>query len=251
MRTIHTSIISVAVFSACLVCVGGCSSNSGDGNLPTASISSANDTDPVDSSSTETVTAQPKLSANAATPKLPRKNLYPEVEIKTSVGRIRLKLNAEKAPRTVENFLANYVDRGFYSGTVVHYVERDYIMIAGGYTADLKPQATRTPIRNEARSAPKNLRGTIAMSRDPDYADSATSQFFINLADNDSLDYQESEEGANNGYCVFGEVIQGMDLIDQFASVQVHDVDEFPNVPVDAIVIESISRLDAEVAKRP
>ena len=247
---IYTPVVSAAVLFTCLAFMGGCGSSSSDGP-PTASISTADEEDSVDSWSSESVSTAASVTTGNSPPKPEPKNLHPKVEIKTNLGKICLKLDTEKAPQTVENFLVNYVDTGFYDGTVVHYVEQDYLIIAGAYTEDLQLKSTRAPILNEARTASKNLRGTIAMSRDPDYADSATSQFFINLTDNDGLDFKESEDDVNNGYCVFGEVIEGMDLIERIASAKVHEMKELPNVPVDSIVIESVTRIDTKATKRP
>lgn len=170
----------------------------------------------------------------------PPKNLFPEVVINTSVGAVRVRLNAERAPVTVENFLENYVDRGFYSNTIFHHVDPGYIL-AGGYTPELEPKEVRAVIRNEAANGLKNIRGTVTMSRMPDYADSATSQFFINVTPAPSLDYDEAS--GNAGYCVFGEVVDGMDVVDQIAKAAVHASGDFPQLPVETIVITSIERV--------
>ena len=241
MRTRGKSMIAATGLLLMLVALGGCGSSSDEQSLPTASIPASDKSDELDSSSPG-VTNAPELKS-AATPPKPQRDLHPEVQIKTNLGQIRLQLDAKKAPQTVENFLENYVDRDHYQGTVFHYVESEFIVIAGGYTADLKPKNTRAPIRNESRGAAKNVRGTVAMARDPQYADSATSHFFFNLVDNPSLDYQESDEEVNEGYCVFGKIIDGMDVVTRIAAAKVHDVEGFPNVPVEPVVIESISRV--------
>lgn len=168
---------------------------------------------------------------------------YPQVLIKTTAGEIKIRLNAEKAPLTVENFLENYVKRGFYSGTIFHHVDQGFIIAGGGYTSDGKAKPTRAPIRNEADNGLKNRRGTIAMARDPDYVDSATSQFFINLADNPALDYEASKGDRGYGYCVFGEVVEGMEVVDRIAKVAVRRVDEFPKMPAEPLTVESVTRL--------
>ena len=248
MRATNFIIASAPVFLAALLFLTGCGSGSSEAP-PTASISTNADADSVDTWSKERQAQTASTETADSASKKPKENLHPEVEITTNLGTIRLKLDAETAPQTVENFLVNYVDRDFYRGTIFHYVEKDYLVIAGGYTAALEPKSTRAPILNEARSAQKNLRGTVAMSRDPDYADSATSQFYFNLVDNEGLDFQESEEDANNGYCVFGTVVEGLDLLDRIAAVEVHDAKELPNVPVDPIVIESIRRVGADAAE--
>ena len=163
----------------------------------------------------------------------------PEVLLKTSEGDIRLRLDAEKAPLTVDNFLSNYVNRGFYDGTVIHYVEKGFMLAGGGYTADLQPKPTRAFIKSEANNGLKNKRGTVAMVRQPDHADSAASQFFINLVDNPGLNHAEAEGADKEGYCVFGEVIVGMDVVDRIAEVQVADRGAFPKTPVTPVVIKS------------
>ncbi|MBI2480330.1 MAG: peptidylprolyl isomerase [Planctomycetia bacterium] len=187
-----------------------------------------------------------RLTSDAANPATPapaafQKNLFPEVVIMTSAGDVRVRLNAEKAPVTVDNFLANYVVRGFYSNTIFHHVDPGYI-VAGGYTTDLEAREVRAPIRNEAMNGLKNSRGTITMSRSPQYGDSATSQFFINVTAAPSLDYDESSENA--GYCVFGEVVEGMDVVDRIAKAEVHDTGDFPQMHVEAIVVTAIERVD-------
>ncbi|MEX0818092.1 MAG: peptidylprolyl isomerase, partial [Pirellulaceae bacterium] len=194
------------------------------GNAPTASIST-------DDSSREasevapggggaaTLTAAPSNNA-AHAPVTPQKNLFPEVLIKTTAGDLRVRLNAEKAPVTVENFLDNYVDRGFYNDTIFHHVDPGYIL-AGGYTSGLEAKEVRAPIRNEASNGLRNTRGSVTMSRSPEYGDSATSQFFINVTPAPSLDYDEDNENA--GYCVFGEVVEGMEVVDRIAKSEFHD----------------------------
>ncbi|MHB8864370.1 MAG: peptidylprolyl isomerase [Pirellulaceae bacterium] len=168
---------------------------------------------------------------------------YPEILITTSLGNIRVRLNAEKAPRTVDNFLYNYVEDGFYDQTMFHFVEPGYMLAGGGYTPELQEKPTHTPIPCEANNGLSNRRGTIAMARHPDFIHSATSQFFINLVDNPSLDHRPSDDDAINGYCVFGEVIEGMEVVDRISSVPTHDRQGFVKTPVDPVVIEAISRV--------
>ncbi|MFO7903638.1 MAG: peptidylprolyl isomerase [Planctomycetota bacterium] len=168
--------------------------------------------------------------------------LHPEVSIQTNVGTIQVRLNWEKAPRTVSNFLYNYVETGFYDQTVVHYVESSYLIAGGGYTAALEEKETQPPIPCEADNGLSNERGTIAMARLPDFANSATSQFFINLVDNPDLDYRADETNSMNGYCVFGEVISGMDVVDKIAQMPVHEKNGLMNTPVEPVIIESVTR---------
>ena len=176
-------------------------------------------------------------------PPRPVPNLKPVVAIKTSLGEITVRLDAEKAPVTVDNFLANYVDSGYYEETVFHYVEKGFLIAAGGYTADLQPKEAGAQILNEANNGLKNRRGTIAMARLPEFSKSATSQFFFNLADNQTLDHKSEEHDEEFGYCVFGEIIDGLEVIDEIAKAEVRDSAEFPKVPVQAVRIESVRRL--------
>lgn len=227
----------------CAMLLAGCGSRGGD--LPTASIPSA-DSGAAGSNRgglvIEPVSLQPAGQAFQS-PAIPAEDRFPEVVIKTSHGSIRLKLNAAKAPRTVDNFLYNYVQDGYYDQTIIHYVEQGYLLAAGGYDTRFEEKRTHTPIPCEAQNGLQNRRGTIAMARHPDFAHSATSQFFINLADNNMLDCQPTADDSVNGYCVFGEVIEGMDVLDKIAAVPVHDQEGFPRTPVEPVLIESILRV--------
>ncbi|MCC7086458.1 MAG: peptidylprolyl isomerase [Pirellulales bacterium] len=180
-------------------------------------------------------------SSNSQSEK-PKYNPFPEVAVKTSAGAFTLKLDAQTAPVTVSNFLF-YVNRGKYDGTLLHEVYRGFIVLGGGFDEkSSSPRPGDAPIRNEAHRGRKNKRGTIAMARPPDNIDGATNQFFINLADNASLDYEGSEP-SQYGYCVFGEVVSGMDVIDHIGEVQVHSTSQFENSPVEPIVIRSMRQL--------
>lgn len=162
--------------------------------------------------------------------------LNPIVVIRTSEGNITLRLNAEKAPITVENFLS-YVDSGFYNGTIFHRVIPNFMIQGGGFLPDMTEKATREPIVNESKNRVHNVRGTIAMARTND-PDSATSQFFINQRSNLRLDWNPGQMG----YTVFGEVIEGMDVVDFIASAPTGRVGPFSDVPVEPIVIREITR---------
>lgn len=168
---------------------------------------------------------------------------FPEVVIETTLGKIHVRLNADKAPMTVDNFLLNYVDNDFYDNTIFHYVHKDFMIAAGGYGADLQQKTPRDGIPNEANNGLQNLRGTIAMARDRTAADSANCQFFINLADNAGLDHKSAAAAEDYGYCVFGEVTQGMDTVDRIAEVAVTDREQFPKVPSEEVGLISIKRL--------
>ena len=231
----------------------GCGQDSPDA-VPKASLSANSSAtggveDPLNESAALAVQLQAD-EANADSPAVSPESLYPEILIATSLGDIRVRLNAKDAPETVRNFLLDYVDRGFYDQTIVHYVDSGFMMAAGGYGLDAEPKPSRTPIRHEGQGASKNLRGTIAMVRHAEYIHSATSQFFINLADNPSLDYQEaaagedeSREPAGYGYCVFGEVIEGLDVVDKIGGTPVTDKADLPRTPTTQVVIRKISRI--------
>jgi cyclophilin family peptidyl-prolyl cis-trans isomerase len=184
------------------------------------------------------------VAASAPLPRLaagvPEEN-HPLVELQTSMGRIQLQLDADKAPETVHNFIS-YVVSGHYDGTIFHQVEKGYAIIGGGYTPDLAERRARYPIRNEAANGLKNRRGTIAMARRMDDADSATCQFVINLTDNPTLDHQ-GDSPQQFGFCVFGEVVDGQEVLDRIAAIPVRDTEAFSNLPVQAVVIKSAKRL--------
>jgi peptidyl-prolyl cis-trans isomerase A (cyclophilin A)/peptidyl-prolyl cis-trans isomerase B (cyclophilin B) len=139
----------------------------------------------------------------------------PTVRIETSLGTITLQLDGIRAPGTVRNFL-NYANEGFYDNTLVHYVDAGKMIVAGGYSDGGQPKSGHTPIRNEAHNGLKNARGTIAMTRDPAQIDSATSQFFINLADAPQRDHADDTPD-QYGYCVFGEVKEGLDVAEKIS----------------------------------
>lgn len=156
----------------------------------------------------------------------------PEVVLSTTKGDIVIELYADKAPKTVENFLA-YVRSGFYDGTIFHRVIPGFVIQGGGLTADLHRKDTRPPIVNEADNGLRNLRGTLSMARTSD-PNSATSQFFVNLVDNRSLD---QPAGGGWGYAVFGKVTKGMDVVDAIAGVPTGDKGSYQDVPMEPIAI--------------
>jgi len=158
--------------------------------------------------------------------------------IETTMGTITLALDSEKAPETVANFV-QYAKDGHYDGTIFHRVIDGFMIQGGGFTRDMNQKPTRAPIRNEAMNGLKNLRGTIAMAR-TSVIDSATSQFFINLVDNDFLDFtQPTQQGF--GYAVFGKVTDGLDVVDQIGKVKTGFAGPHQNVPEEAIVIKKVS----------
>ncbi len=164
------------------------------------------------------------------------------VEMKTNHGTVRLELYPEKAPKTVENFLA-YVDRGFYDGTIFHRVIRGFMIQGGGFDQHDRRMETAAPIDNEAANGLKNNVGTVAMAR-TSQVDSATSQFFINLADNDFLNHRGKTPNAF-GYAVFGQVIDGMEVVETIGKQRTYKRNNlFQDYPEQQIIIESIRRID-------
>lgn len=159
----------------------------------------------------------------------------PQIRLETSQGTITLELFSRNAPLSVTNFV-DYVKAGFYDGTFFHRVIPGFMIQGGGMTADMTEKPTRAPIRNEANNGLKNLRGTLAMARlgEPH---SATSQFFINVADNDALDHRGETE-AGWGYAVFGKVTSGMDVVDAIVSVPRGDFGPHQDVPTEPILIK-------------
>ncbi|MBM27079.1 MAG: cyclophilin [Halieaceae bacterium] len=156
----------------------------------------------------------------------------------TTVGPMTLELDADNAPKTVENFLS-YVAGGFYDGTIFHRVINNFMIQGGGFTADMQQKATQAPIENEANNGLKNQRGTIAMARTQD-PHSATAQFFINVQDNDFLNHT-GENMQGWGYAVFGKVTDGDDVLDKIRAVQTGSQAGHQDVPVEPIIIESVA----------
>ncbi len=157
----------------------------------------------------------------------------PTVVFETTKGNITIELWPEKAPKTVENFLA-YVKSGHFDGTIFHRVIPGFMIQGGGFTAEMEQKATRPPIENEAKNGLSNARGTLSMARTND-PNSATSQFFINLVDNKGLD---QPAGGGWGYAVFGKVSAGMDVVDAIAKVTTGSRAGHQNVPLEPIVVK-------------
>lgn len=163
------------------------------------------------------------------------------VVIETNKGEIKLELDDFKAPISVKNFLA-YVDQGYYKETIFHRVIANFMVQGGGLTAELQPKPpSQPPIKNEAGNGLKNVRGTIAMAR-TGIVDSATSQFFINLVNNDFLDHKD-ESSSGFGYAVFGKVIGGMDVVDKIGAGSTGMRNRFRDVPVETVVIKGVRRV--------
>lgn len=165
----------------------------------------------------------------------------PVVLLETSSGDILVELFADKAPETVANFL-EYVDSGFYANTIFHRVIKNFMIQGGGMGVRMDEKATRPPVKNEADNGLKNERGTLAMARTM-APHSASAQFFVNLIDNDFLNHTEpTTQGW--GYCVFGKVTEGMDVVDKIAKLKTKSAGMHDDVPVDMVVITSASRFE-------
>ena len=179
---------------------------------------------------------QPKTQVQSPAA-IQKPSAMPRVQFTTNLGAFTLELNSDAAPKTVENFL-NYVKSGFYKETAFHRVISTFMVQGGGFTADgAEKKKTNSPVVNEAKAALEmglsNVRGSIAMARTPD-PDSATSQFFINVVDNPFLDYP-GKDGA--GYCVFGQVVEGMDTIDKIRDVKIRPGGPDDNWPMEPVII--------------
>lgn len=168
----------------------------------------------------------------------------PQVEFRTNYGNFVMELYPDKSPRTVANFL-EYVNSGFYEYTLFHRVVEHFVVQAGGFTPDLKQKKPLPPIPNEASNGLKNEPGTVAMARrfDPD---SAAAEFYINLADNKHLNYYRPEP-AYMGYCVFGRVIQGMDVVEKIAQTPTRSIGKLNELPAQNIVIEKAAVLETPI----
>jgi len=166
----------------------------------------------------------------------------PKVMLETTLGDITIELYTDKAPSTVKNFL-EYVDSGFYDGTIFHRVIRGFMIQGGGLTEAMKDKSTREPISNEADNGLKNERGTIAMAR-TGYPHSATSQFFINTVDNAFLNFR-SKATEGYGYCVFGKVVKGMDVVDAIEKVQTVNRAGHQDVPMNPVIIKKAVQVKA------
>lgn len=159
------------------------------------------------------------------------------VTLKTNFGDICLELDFKNTPKTAENFVS-YAKEGFYDGTIFHRVINGFMIQGGGMDANLQQKTTRSPIANEAQKASGNKKGTIAMARTSD-PHSATAQFFINVVDNDFLDFT-TESPSGWGYCVFGKVIEGMDVVDKIKKVATTNRAGHQNVPLEPVFIETV-----------
>jgi len=193
-------------------------------------------TDSGPSAEKESKSTSPKTKP-AATPKLSAK---PVVMIETSMGTIKAELWFSKAPSTVKNFL-KYTSEKYYDGLIFHRVIKGFMIQGGGFSPDMKEKKTHPPVMNEARSDTPNSRGTLAMAR-TSMIHSATSQFFINHKDNLALNHRDNSS-RGFGYCVFGKVIEGMDVVDAIASVKTATKGPYGDVPAEPVIIKSVRQV--------
>ncbi len=166
----------------------------------------------------------------------------PQVEMRTSLGVIVIELQPENAPETVKNFL-QYAKDGFYNGTIFHRVIADFMIQGGGFTPDMQQKKTRDAIKHEGGNGLRNQVGTIAMARTAD-PNSGTSQFFINVVDNQMLDFR-GPGPQEIGYCVFGRVVKGLDVVNKIRNVDTATRAGHQNVPVQTVTIEKVTVIDA------
>ena len=185
--------------------------------------------------------ASPGFSQDLALPG-DNKSKNPRVEIDTNQGKIVLELFADKAPATVSNFLA-YVQTGYYNNTIIHRVAKDFVIQGGAYDAKLAKKPQRGAIALEKTQGTKNRRGTIAAARKWTDSNSATSEFFINLVDNPQLDFQSNISPLNQGFAVFGQIVEGIEVIDKIRKVATVEKPGFPGLPATPVVIRSVSRV--------
>jgi len=161
------------------------------------------------------------------------------IRFETSLGDFTIELFEKEAPESVANF-TRHIDDGFFDGTIFHRIVPGFVIQGGGFTEDMTQKKTKPPVKNEADNGLKNKRGTLSMARTNDI-NSATSQFFVNLKDNDFLDHSRG----NFGYAVFAKVTEGMDVIDKIAAVETGRKKGFDDVPVETVTMKSVKRVKA------
>jgi len=233
----HRTLLFTAVIAtgALALAAGGCTKKTDDHYEGKVKSDPGSGTSP---SATPSTSPSATPDTAGATPNTPSgKN--PRVVLKTSLGNIHIELFADKAPISVKNYL-RYVDDKFYDNTIFHRVMPDFMIQGGGLTQDMQKKPTRAAIKNEAKNGLSNTRGTLAMAR-TGHPDSATAQFFINVTDNARLDHRG--EGRQYGYCVFGRVTQGMDVVDKIRNTPTGSAEGRANVPTKPVLILQARRL--------
>ena len=231
--------------TACCAALAGCGTQ-GESKTPAKPAAINGDSPAVAAPGTATpagpaLNGAPAGSAMVVGP--PADPLHPKVKIETSLGDLIVELDGANAELTVNHFLTNYVDAGYYTQTIFHQVFKGYVVVGGSFTPEGKEKAAKFSVRNEAHNGLKNVRGTIALARQPDVRDSARAQFFINAADNPTLDHKDDNSAVTYGYCVFGHVVRGLDVLDRIASVPVKDTSNFQSTPIEPVLIKSIRRV--------
>ena len=237
---VHSIIAALALAAVALLLVGGCGGGTA-ASTTTAADAFAPTGTPTTGGTASTSTSPGSESATPSTTKgtAQMSESNPVVVLHTSKGDITLELDAAKAPISTQNFV-DYAKAGFYDGTIFHRVIPGFMVQAGGMTPDLQPKSGgKPPIKNEAGNGLKNQRGTVAMAR-TQVVDSASSQFFINVVDNTSLDHRD-DSLAGYGYAVFGAVTAGMDIVDAIAAVPTGTQGPYQDVPVEPVVITSVT----------
>lgn len=219
----------------CLAMSGGCSkSESG----PVAASNGSPSTPTAPAPATPKPAVGGVVQASHSAPAAPTEQGDPIVVLHTSLGELYVRLYERQAPRSVANFI-DYARVGHYNGTILHRIEPGFIALGGGYDERRQPKPVRYPIANEATNGLKNVRGSLAMARDSRDPNGATSQFFLNLADNPSLDHRGTTP-EEFGYAVFGQVIDGLDVLDKISQAPLGTVGGFEKTPTPAIVVNSI-----------
>ncbi len=234
--------------TACSAAVVGCGTQ-GEPKTP-AKPAAINGDSPAVAASGSAASATPALNSArlgsplaAASAGPPTDPLHPKVKIETSLGDMIVELDGANAELSVSHFLTNYVDTGYYTHTIFHQVFKGYVIVGGSFAPDGKEKPAKFSVRNEAHNGLKNVRGSIALARQPDVRDSARAQFFINVADNPPLDHK-GQDAATYGYCVFGHVVQGLDVVDRIANSPVKDSPpNFESTPIEPVLIKAIRRV--------
>lgn len=233
----------VAPIAFGLLMLIGCGSGSSTPAVP-AAIEGSSSGQASDDAPTVTAAASvgnsPFAESRRKLPGATEADLHPKVTFKTSLGDIVVRLDAENAPITVDNFLYSYVNREFYSGTIIHYIDKGTIIMGGGFDTNSQFKEPRAPIQSEADNGLKNKRGTIAMTRSNDFAHTATSQFFFNLKDNPQFDFQSRDSAEAYGYTVFGTVVSGIEVLEKISSTPCTETEISPAQPSQAVVIHSV-----------